>query len=98
MKTSSCLADFSPGRPTAVTSKPSCEADTLLVAGDGILEAADKSGNEFGLDRLRQILIENRVRPPATIANRIHTALKAGYAQQDDQGLRLCACRPRFFV
>ena len=26
--------------------------DTLLVATDGIVEAADKPGNEYGLDRL----------------------------------------------
>jgi len=63
--------------------------DTLLVATDGILEAADKSGNEFGLDRLQQLLIEHRSKPLAAIAERIHTALKAGYTQDDDQSLLL---------
>ena len=63
--------------------------DTLLVATDGILEAADKSGDEFGLDRLQQLLVEHRSQPLAAIAERIHTALKAGYTQDDDQSLLL---------
>jgi len=63
--------------------------DTLLIATDGILEAADKSGNEFGIDRLQQLLIEHRSQPLANIAERIHTALKADYAQDDDQSLLL---------
>jgi sigma-B regulation protein RsbU (phosphoserine phosphatase) len=61
--------------------------DTLLVATDGILEAADKSGDEFGLDRLQQLLIEHCSQPLAAIAGRIQDALKAGYAQDDDQSL-----------
>ena len=63
--------------------------DTLLVATDGILEAADQSGDEFGLDRLQQLLIEHRSQPLSAIAGRIHAALKSGYAQDDDQSLLL---------
>jgi sigma-B regulation protein RsbU (phosphoserine phosphatase) len=63
--------------------------DTLLIATDGILEAADKSGNEFGLDHLQQLLIEHRLQPLPAIAGKIHEVLKAGYAQDDDQSLLL---------
>lgn len=60
----------------------------LLVATDGVLEAADKSGTEFGLNRLESILRENRTRPLAAIAQRTHVEL-AAYKQDDDQSLLL---------
>lgn len=63
--------------------------DILLVATDGILEATDKSGNEFGLDHLQQILSDNRTQSLETIAQTIHTALRASYVQNDDQSLLL---------
>lgn len=63
--------------------------DTLLVATDGILEATNKSGAEFGLDQLQRILSDNRSLPVAAIADRIHSALKASYTQDDDQTLLL---------
>ncbi len=63
--------------------------DTLLVATDGILEAAGKSGEEFGLDRLEQILCDNRSQLLPQIADRIHAALSASYMQDDDQSLLL---------
>jgi phosphoserine phosphatase RsbU/P len=63
--------------------------DILLVATDGILEAADKSGAEFGLDRLEPILRDDRSKPLASIARKIHAALSGSYAQDDDQSLLL---------
>jgi hypothetical protein len=63
--------------------------DTILVATDGILEAEDKDGTEFGLKRLQTLLVENCSQPLATIAERIHAALSASYAQVDDQSLLL---------
>ena len=63
--------------------------DVLLVATDGILEASDKSGTEFGLDRLETVLRDNRSSPLASIAQKIHAALAANYAQDDDQSLLL---------
>ena len=62
--------------------------DVLLVATDGILEATDKSGAEFGLDRLEPILLDNRSQPLRTITGKVHAAL-AVYAQDDDQSLLL---------
>jgi serine phosphatase RsbU (regulator of sigma subunit) len=63
--------------------------DLLLVATDGILEAEQKDGGEFGLDRLGSVLLESRSRPLATIAQAIHDALSASYLQTDDQSLLL---------
>ncbi|HVM94470.1 MAG TPA: PP2C family protein-serine/threonine phosphatase [Terriglobales bacterium] len=63
--------------------------DTLLVSTDGILEATDKSGADFGLDRLQQILVDSRSDSLAAIAGRIHDALRSSYAQDDDQSLLL---------
>jgi hypothetical protein len=63
--------------------------DILLVATDGILEAADKSGDEFGLDRLEPILLDNQTEPLAVIGQRIHAALAASFTQDDDQSLLL---------
>jgi phosphoserine phosphatase RsbU/P len=44
--------------------------DVLLVATDGILEAADKQGDDFGLERLEALLGENRSQPLAAIAEK----------------------------
>ena len=63
--------------------------DVLLVATDGILEAADKQGDDFGLERLEALLGENRSQPLAAIAEKIHDALSASYLQGDDQSLLL---------
>jgi hypothetical protein len=63
--------------------------DVLLVATDGILEAANSSGAEFGLDQLARVLTENRAHPLPSIAEKIHAALDSAYRQDDDQSLLL---------
>ena len=63
--------------------------DLLLVATDGVLEAEKKDGVEFGFEQLEPLLLENRAQPLATIAEKIHRALSASYAQKDDQSLLL---------
>jgi serine phosphatase RsbU (regulator of sigma subunit) len=63
--------------------------DVLLVATDGILEATNKTGDEFGLERLEAVLSENRSQPLAALAEKIHEALSASYSQDDDQSLLL---------
>ncbi len=63
--------------------------DVLLIATDGILEAADKNGAEFGLEQLGQVLLESRTRDLDAIAAKIHAALVGSYAQDDDQSLLL---------
>jgi hypothetical protein len=62
--------------------------DLLLVTTDGVLEAADKTGAEFGMDRLEAVLRDNRTQPLAAIAGKVHSAL-AAYKQDDDQSLLL---------
>lgn len=56
--------------------------DLLLVATDGILEATNRSGAEFGLDQLEKLLTENRSQPLPEIAEKIHSALSSAYAQE----------------
>jgi len=63
--------------------------DVLLIATDGILEATNKAGDEFGLDQLEGILSESRSQGLAAIAHNIHAALSGSYAQDDDQSLLL---------
>jgi sigma-B regulation protein RsbU (phosphoserine phosphatase) len=63
--------------------------DLLLVATDGVLEAENKAGVDFGFDQLESLLLENRAQPLASIAEKIHRALSVSYAQTDDQSLLL---------
>jgi len=63
--------------------------EVLLIATDGILEAANKSGAEFGLDELERVLRDSRTQALASIAQNIHAALSGSYAQDDDQSLLL---------
>ncbi len=63
--------------------------DMILVATDGILEAEQKDGTEFGLERLKTLLAENHSQPLPAVAAKIHAALSASYAQVDDQSLLL---------
>ena len=61
----------------------------MLIATDGILEATNKAGDEFGLDQLEGILSESRSQGLAAIAHNIHAALSGSYVQDDDQSLLL---------
>jgi serine phosphatase RsbU (regulator of sigma subunit) len=63
--------------------------DTLLVATDGILEAATKDGTEFGLASVQSLLADNLSLPLPSIAEKVHAALSASYIQTDDQSLLL---------
>jgi sigma-B regulation protein RsbU (phosphoserine phosphatase) len=63
--------------------------DVLLVSTDGILEATNKTGDEFGLDRLGMTIAEARSEPLPAIARKIHAALSDAYTQDDDQSLLL---------
>jgi len=63
--------------------------DLLLVATDGVLEAAQKNGTEFGFDRLEPLLLENCTQPLANISQKIHDALSSAYVQTDDQSMLL---------
>jgi sigma-B regulation protein RsbU (phosphoserine phosphatase) len=63
--------------------------DTLLIATDGVLEAADKSGVEFGLERLESVLRNNSNQLLSALVGKIQATLSASYRQDDDQSLLL---------
>jgi serine phosphatase RsbU (regulator of sigma subunit) len=63
--------------------------DILLITTDGILEAVNKAGAEFGLEQVERVLRENHRGPLADIAKSIHNALSGTYTQDDDQSLLL---------
>jgi len=49
---------------------------TLLLYTDGITEAVDSSGEEYGLDRLRETFLENRSAHPDAIARALEEDLE----------------------
>jgi serine phosphatase RsbU (regulator of sigma subunit) len=63
--------------------------DTLLIATDGILEALDRSGSEFGMERLERVFAAGRSEPLLSIAGNIYAELSAAFVQDDDQSLLL---------
>jgi len=61
--------------------------DILLLYTDGIIESENADGDEFGLDRLCQILIENHERSSQDLVNTVTAAVarfSAGTPQSDD--------------
>ncbi len=61
--------------------------DLIFVGTDGIWEMHDATNQQFGKDRLRQVLQENRQRPAAEIADTVEEALtkyRGTVAPQDD--------------
>jgi sigma-B regulation protein RsbU (phosphoserine phosphatase) len=61
--------------------------DLLAIYSDGITEAANAAGEEFGEQRLMDLLIEHRSEPAGVIAERVNAALAefaAGVPQADD--------------
>ena len=63
--------------------------DLLVVATDGILEVADKRGEEFGLERLNEVVTSGALDPLPQLASRILTAARSYGRQLDDQTILL---------
>jgi len=59
--------------------------DLIVVATDGILEVCDKSQEEFGIERLKAVIVTNANAPAAELAECILTAASAFGKQPDDQ-------------
>ena len=62
--------------------------DLLLLYTDGIVEAHDQKGREFGLDRVRRILIDYRKRTARETAEKLMSAVQdfaAGRPAEDDR-------------
>jgi serine phosphatase RsbU (regulator of sigma subunit) len=51
--------------------------DLLVLYTDGIVEAVDSDGEEYGLDRLKQICLRHRGLPPAAVAEALDRDLLA---------------------
>ena len=66
--------------------------DLLVVATDGILEACDKSGEEFGVERLEQAIVANASSALDEIAAQVLNAAGAFGKQSDDQTILLIRC------
>jgi len=62
--------------------------DALLMYTDGMFEAHDNQGQEFGLDRLREAFLALRERPADEIARKLIDAVRehaGGREPEDDQ-------------
>ena len=62
--------------------------DLLLLYTDGIVEAHDPRGREFGVPRVKRLLVELRKKPARETAERLLQAVRswsAGLAPEDDQ-------------
>ena len=66
--------------------------DIFVVATDGILEVADKHGEEFGVERLNDVIASGAHDPLAQLAGRILTAARNYGRQLDDQTILLVRC------
>lgn len=63
--------------------------DLLVAVTDGILEACDKSGEEFGLERLQRVIAENSAASLQELSATILKTARAFGEQVDDQTLLL---------
>jgi sigma-B regulation protein RsbU (phosphoserine phosphatase) len=72
--------------------------DSLLLYSDGISEAIDTSGLEFGEDRLRSLWERHGVRPPAEVIDLVLedvASFRGGAGQSDDMTLVVVGNRDR---
>jgi hypothetical protein len=63
--------------------------DLLVVATDGILEVANKPGEEFGVERLKEVIAANSRDALPQLAQKILTAARGFGRQFDDQTILL---------
>jgi len=58
--------------------------DIMLLFTDGVIEASNGHGAQFGFDRLRSLLVENRKRPALEVRNLIMDAVLRWSGRPDD--------------
>jgi len=63
---------------------PFLQNDLLLFYTDGLLEAANPDGEQFGLSRLKQLIVEYYDLPSKEIVGKIETAID-GFQESDDR-------------
>jgi serine phosphatase RsbU (regulator of sigma subunit) len=66
--------------------------DLLVVATDGILEVANKPGEEFGVERLKEAIASNSTVSLPDLAQKILSGASGFGAQFDDQTILLVRC------
>jgi serine phosphatase RsbU (regulator of sigma subunit) len=66
--------------------------DLLVVATDGILEVCDKGEEEFGVERVKDVIAANTRVPLAELAQQILGAAQAFGKQLDDQTILIVRC------
>ena len=66
--------------------------DLLVVATDGILEVCNKPQEEFGVERLKQVIAANAKDPLPELAARILAAARGFGQQLDDQTILIVRC------
>jgi phosphoserine phosphatase RsbU/P len=71
---------------------PVASGDLLVVATDGILEVADKQGEEFGVERLKDVIAANANDLLPQLADKILTTARAFGRQFDDQTILIVRC------
>jgi serine phosphatase RsbU (regulator of sigma subunit) len=66
--------------------------DVLLLYTDGLVEAADKSGEQFGIDRIVQVLTKSYGYSPALVMSELAGSLDAftGNAVAEDDVTAVC--------
>jgi sigma-B regulation protein RsbU (phosphoserine phosphatase) len=69
--------------------------DTVFLYSDGVSEAMNHEGEEFGLERLAQVLIENDTKDPREVNEAMFEAVRAfaGNTPQSDDITCLTLCR-----
>jgi len=66
--------------------------DLLVVATDGILEVSNKDEEEFGVERVKDVIAANTRVPLAELAQQILSAAQAFGKQLDDQTILIVRC------
>jgi serine phosphatase RsbU (regulator of sigma subunit) len=63
--------------------------DLVAIFSDGVTEAFSDDGEEFGDDRLREVLLAHRARPVVAVVEETIAVVRAfsGSEQEDDQTL-----------
>ena len=66
--------------------------DLLVIATDGILEVCNKPQEEFGVERLKQVIAKNAEDPLPELAARILASARGFGQQLDDQTILIVRC------
>ena len=88
----SSLWGFCPCRHSTASSLEVLPGDLLVVATDGILEASNKDEEEFGVERVKDVIAANTRVPLAELAQKILGAAQAFGKQLDDQTILIVRC------